>query len=79
MDSGGGISADALQHLFDPFFTTKDSGMGMGLPISQTIVLDHGGMIWAERGPGGGTIFYVTLPPLQDAVESAGVSEAVGQ
>jgi FixJ family two-component response regulator len=37
-DTGCGIPADQLAHIFDPFFTTKPSGMGMGLPISRTII-----------------------------------------
>jgi two-component system, LuxR family, sensor kinase FixL len=47
---------------FDPFFTTKSGGMGMGLPISQTILENHDGRIWAESEPGQGTVFHVALP-----------------
>lgn len=61
-DSGPGISADRLLHLFHPFFTTKEGGMGMGLAISQTIVENHDGRIWAESEPGEGSIFCVALP-----------------
>jgi two-component system sensor kinase FixL len=35
--------------------------MGVGLSISRTIVEAHGGRIWAEANPGGGTIFRFTL------------------
>ena len=61
-DSGPGVEAEALTHLFDPFYTTKTGGMGMGLPISQTIVENHEGRIWAESEPGQGTRFQVALP-----------------
>jgi PAS domain S-box-containing protein len=61
-DSGPGIPPARLPHLFDPFFTTKESGMGMGLPISQTILDNHGGRVWAESPPGGGAVFHVRLP-----------------
>jgi two-component system, LuxR family, sensor kinase FixL len=61
-DSGPGISADRILHLFHPFFTTKEGGMGMGLAISQTIVENHDGRIWAESEPGHGSTFYVSLP-----------------
>ena len=61
-DKGPGISQEVLERLFEPFYTTKDKGMGMGLPISQTIVQDHGGRIWADSTPGSGTCFHLVLP-----------------
>lgn len=61
-DSGPGVEPERLQHVFDPFFTTKETGMGMGLPISRTIVENHEGRIWAESEPGHGTAFWVALP-----------------
>jgi PAS domain S-box-containing protein len=61
-DSGPGIAPARLPHLFDPFFTTKETGMGMGLPISQTILENHGGRVWAESPPAGGAVFHVRLP-----------------
>nr|WP_201068656.1 MULTISPECIES: ATP-binding protein [Thiorhodovibrio] len=61
-DSGPGIPTARMQRLFDPFFTTKDTGMGMGLPISQTILDNHDGRIWAESNPGQGACFSIQLP-----------------
>jgi two-component system sensor kinase FixL len=61
-DNGHGIPADKLGHVFDPFFTTKPNGLGMGLPISRTIVEAHGGRLWAENNNGGGAAFRFTLP-----------------
>ena len=61
-DTGPGIGQEVLERLFEPFYTTKDKGMGMGLPISQTIVEDHGGRIWADSTPGFGTCFHLVLP-----------------
>ncbi len=60
-DTGPGIAPEALNNLFKPFTTTKQSGMGVGLSISRTIVESHGGKIWAESKPGAGTTFYFTL------------------
>jgi PAS domain S-box-containing protein len=61
-DTGGGIPADKFSHVFDPFFTTKPNGMGMGLPISRTIIEAHGGRFWAENNTSGGATFRFTLP-----------------
>jgi two-component system sensor kinase FixL len=61
-DSGPGIDAATLQHLFDAFFTTKETGMGMGLPISKTIVEEHSGKIWSSSRSGEGASFFVHLP-----------------
>jgi signal transduction histidine kinase len=61
-DTGPGITPEGLERLFEPFYTTKDTGMGMGLAISQTIVEDHGGRIWVESTLGQGTCFHLVLP-----------------
>ena len=61
VDAGPGVAAAKLARLFEPFFTTKPDGLGLGLPISATIIGAHGGRIWAESGPTGAT-FCFTLP-----------------
>jgi len=60
-DAGHGVPAEKLARLFEPFFTTKPNGMGLGLPISSTIIAAHGGRIWAENSPAGATFFF-TVP-----------------
>jgi two-component system, LuxR family, sensor kinase FixL len=60
-DTGSGISKDVTAQLFRPFMTTKEHGMGVGLSICRTIVESHGGQIWAEANPGGGTVFHFTI------------------
>jgi len=71
-DSGSGISPDITEQLFQPFVTTKRHGMGVGLSISRTIVEAHGGRIWAEPNPQGGTIFNFTLAAVNEGdVEDA--------
>jgi C4-dicarboxylate-specific signal transduction histidine kinase len=62
-DSGPGIDPAHLPHLFDTFFTTKDAGMGMGLPISRSIIEAHGGRIRADNDSAlGGARFRFELP-----------------
>lgn len=73
-DRGLGMSEEIAARLFTPFFTTKQSGLGMGLAISQTIVESHGGKLWHTRNSGGGTIFHFSLPTV--AVERGELSAA---
>jgi two-component system sensor kinase FixL len=61
-DTGPGIAAGVLDRLFAWFFTTKANGSGFGLPISGTIVAQHGGLIEAMNNPDGGATFRITLP-----------------
>jgi len=61
-DNGPGIPGESLERLFEPFFTTKSTGMGMGLPVSKTIIEAHKGKLWAENGPQGGACFCFTVP-----------------
>ena len=66
-DTGPGIPAEMLANVFDPFFSTKPNGMGMGLPISRTIVEAHGGQLWAENNHGHGATLRFTLPIAEEA------------
>lgn len=61
-DTGSGISEELAPQLFQPFVTSKEAGMGIGLSICRTIVEAHGGRIWFEARPEGGTTFRFTLP-----------------
>ena len=61
-DSGGGLDPQYAVHIFDSFYTTKAEGMGMGLPISRSIVEAHGGQLRLVPLPRQGATFQFTLP-----------------
>ncbi|SDS53219.1 sensor protein FixL [Bradyrhizobium canariense] len=61
-DTGHGFGDSTQANLFQPFFTTKETGMGVGLSISRTIIETHGGRMWAETNDAGGATFRFTLP-----------------
>ncbi|MFK8029490.1 MAG: PAS domain S-box protein [Gammaproteobacteria bacterium] len=62
-DQGMGVDSNLADNLFRPFSTSKDTGMGLGLSISQSIVASHGGCLAYRNGRNGGATFYFTLPP----------------
>lgn len=75
-DTGTGLPEPIKARLFSPFSSTKEAGMGIGLSVCREIIESHGGKIWAEANPSGGTTFRFTLPliqpeELQDAEASA--------
>lgn len=61
-DTGHGFGEGVEAHLFQTFFTTKETGMGVGLSISRSIIEAHGGRMHAESNASGGATFRLTLP-----------------
>ena len=65
IDSGPGISKEAIEQLFEPFYTTKATGTGLGLPLVKKVIDDHKGSICVLSSLGIGTTFRVRLPIVQ--------------
>ena len=59
-DYGDGVRDPT--RLFETFFTTKEKGLGLGLPISRSIIEAHGGQLWLEPTEGPGSTFCFRLP-----------------
>ncbi|MCK5666617.1 MAG: PhnD/SsuA/transferrin family substrate-binding protein [Thiotrichaceae bacterium] len=72
IDNGHGISKDKLTRIFNPFFTTKNSGMGMGLSISSSIIEAHNGRLYASNNTIQGARFCFTLPLTKEIQEHIG-------
>ena len=67
-DSGIGVQEpEQLERIFEHFVSSKRQGLGMGLPISRSIVEAHGGRIWATANAGRGLTLHVELPTLAEA------------
>ncbi|WP_244598773.1 sensor histidine kinase [Rhizobium tubonense] len=65
-DSGSGMKQTTIDHLFEAFWTTKESGMGIGLTISRSIIEAHGGRISVTSAPRMGTIVQFSLPAAEE-------------
>lgn len=61
-DTGGGIKLDGVHNIFNPFYTTKKTGTGLGLPIANRIIANHGGKIVVSNQQGSGAEFNVIIP-----------------
>jgi signal transduction histidine kinase len=66
-DHGPGIAPEVADRLFTPFFSTRPGGTGLGLAVARHIAVQHGGDLWAESKPAGGTRFVVWLPVKEES------------
>jgi signal transduction histidine kinase len=80
-DTGVGIPPEHLPKVFDPFFTTKivSEGVGLGLPISNRIVEEHGGWIEAANGEEGGAVFTIYLPQVESSFEERSAEREIAE
>jgi signal transduction histidine kinase len=74
-DTGVGFDPQGVDRLFDAFYTTKNSGMGIGLYVSRSIVESHKGRLWAAPNDGAGATFSFSIPCESQAV-TTGVTGA---
>lgn len=56
-DNGPGIDEENLEKILEPLFTTKNFGVGLGLPVVEEILDQHGGELEIESSPGEGATF----------------------
>ncbi|MBQ1492608.1 MAG: HAMP domain-containing histidine kinase [Blautia sp.] len=76
-DTGGGIAEESLPHIFERYYTQKEktddgrnTGIGLGLFISNRIIRAHGGQMGAESTPGEGTTIWFTIPEKSAPLET---------
>ncbi len=74
-DGGCGIPREDLERVFEKFYRVQrpsgPKGSGLGLSICRGLIEAHGGRIWAEAGPGGGTAIVFSLPLQPAAISRA--------
>ena len=75
-DEGAGIAEEEREHVFDLFYTTKERGTGLGLPLTQQIVVAHGGNIACKSRLPRGTTFELWLPPAARETRDSAVRRA---
>lgn len=79
-DSGIGIPPELIDTIFDPYISTKQKGNGLGLAISRSIIIKHGGYITVDSQHGVSAIFTIYLPasntckPLQNIEDESDVT-----
>lgn len=69
-DSAGSIAASEIEKIFDPFYSTKESGTGLGLSTTHSIVAAHGGKMMVSSSPKVGTEFVVELPYVSEGLRA---------
>jgi two-component system sensor histidine kinase AtoS len=66
-DTGAGVSQEILSRIFEPFYTTKLDRMGLGLPIANRIITEHGGFVNVNTGGKKGTRVHIYLPIIDNS------------
>ncbi len=61
-DTGKGMTDEVLDKIYEPLFTTKTRGIGLGLPLSKSLIEANRGTISVKSHPGEGSTFSITVP-----------------
>jgi signal transduction histidine kinase len=82
-DDGPGVPPDARERIFDKFYSVPPAGdsqpgLGLGLYVSRELVALHGGRLWHEPRPGGGSRFCFTLPAAKEGPDGTGGDQNPG-
>jgi two-component system, LuxR family, sensor kinase FixL len=72
-DTGHGIPAGDEETIFESYYTTKSDGLGLGLSLSRSILMAHGGNLRAENQGSNGAIFHCSIPELRGDCANARV------
>jgi two-component system, NtrC family, nitrogen regulation sensor histidine kinase NtrY len=64
-DTGPGIPEEDRAKVFDPYFSKSGDGLGLGLAIVQSIVLEHNGNVYAKENPPRGVRMIIELPVME--------------
>ena len=75
VDCGNGVADEMKESIFTPFSTTKESGMGMGLSISRSIVTAHGGRLDYYNNDKCGATFFFTLPVADEETSNGYIAD----
>jgi len=67
-DTGAGVPPEILPRVFEPFYTSKADRMGLGLPITNRIIGEHGGFVNISPRERGGTKVHLYLPIIDERI-----------
>ncbi len=69
-DTGIGIAPDKLLNIFKVYYSSRPKGTGLGLPTAKKIIEGHNGTITVNSEPDKGTLFTITLPLLNESINT---------